>query len=593
MTTAPAAPEAGATLSAMVDGQPEPDEPHFARVPRLELNELLRQLVDRAEDVLSAQNRLGALLGASRMIISDLDLPVVLRHIVEAACQLVHAKYGALGVLAPGGRDLEQFIHVGIDQELADQIGHLPTGKGLLGALIDDPRPVRLVTISDDARSVGFPEHHPPMSSFLGVPVRVRDEVFGNLYLCEAQSGEFTADDEEVVLALAATAGVAIDNARLFAEGVRRQRALEASTAVTRQLLAFEGEEPLAVIADRIRDLADADVVSVVLPSADPGRLLVEVASGLRAEDLLGFTYDLESSLAARAIATGVPVNLPDAMASPDLPVHLTSFIPVGPTMVVPLGTREQPRGALVVGRLQGRHQFLDADVEMATTFANHAALALELADARSHQERVALLEDRDRIARDLHDHVIQRLFAAGLTLQGVGMRVGEPHAQRLSEIVAEIDNTIGQIRTSIFELRGPLGPQTGTLRSRVLALITELSGALPVEPQLRMSGPLDSVVPDDATDDILAVVREALTNAAKHAQATQISVSLTADSKRFDLEVVDNGIGIAGVERRSGLHNLTRRAETHGGTCTVGPAHASSDPDGKGTHLRWTIPLP
>jgi signal transduction histidine kinase len=593
MTNTAACSSDGATLCAMVDGQPVPDEPRFSSVPRLELDELLRQLVDRAEDVLAAQNRLGALLGASRMIIADLDLPVVLRRIVEAACQLVNAKYGALGVLAPGARELEQFIHVGIGPELADEIGHLPTGKGLLGALIDDPRPVRLVNISHDVRSVGFPEHHPPMSSFLGVPLRVRDEVYGNLYLCEAANGEFTADDEEVLLALAATAGVAIDNARLFAEGVRRQRALEASTDVTRQLLAVEGEEPLAVIADRIRDLADADVVSVVLPSSDPGRLLVEVASGLRADDLLGFTYDLESSLAARAIATGVPINLPDATDSPDLPIHLTAFIPVGPTMVVPLGTREHPRGALVVGRLIGRHQFGDADVEMATTFANHAALALELADARSDQERVALLEDRDRIARDLHDHVIQRLFAAGLTLQGIGMRVGDPHAQRLTEIVAEIDNTIGQIRTSIFELRGPLGPQTGTLRSRVLALITELSGALPVEPQLQMSGPLDSVVPDNAIDDILAVVREALTNVAKHAQATHIEVSLTTESNRFDLEVVDDGVGIGDVERRSGLHNLARRAGTHGGSCTVEPAHAGSQSDRKGTHLRWTIPLP
>jgi signal transduction histidine kinase len=172
-------------------------------------------------------------------------------------------------------------------------------------------------------------------------------------------------------------------------------------------------------------------------------------------------------------------------------------------------------------------------------------------------------------------------------------MRVGDPHAQRLTEIVAEIDNTIGQIRTSIFELRGPLGPQTGTLRSRVLALITELSGALPVEPQLQMSGPLDSVVPDNAIDDILAVVREALTNVAKHAQATHIEVSLTTESNRFDLEVVDDGVGIGDVERRSGLHNLARRAGTHGGSCTVEPAHAGSQSDRKGTHLRWTIPLP
>ena len=258
----------------------EPAALGFVDAPRLELDQLLIQLVERAEDVIAAQGRLRGLLAANKMIIGDLTLPVVLRRIVEAARQLVRARYGALGVLAPGG-GLEEFIHVGIDDETARLIGPLPSGKGLLGALIDDPRPVRLRDMSADIRSSGFPPHHPPMSSFLGVPITVRDVVFGNLYLTEAVSGEFSTEDEELVTALAATAGVAIENARLFEKARLRQNWLQASTQVTRQLLSVEGEDPLQLIARRVRQVADADLVTVVLPTADD-MLRVEVAAGYK-----------------------------------------------------------------------------------------------------------------------------------------------------------------------------------------------------------------------------------------------------------------------------------------------------------------------
>lgn len=255
----------------------------FADGPRLELDQLLTQLVSRAEDVMAAQGRLRGLLAANRMIIGELALPVVLRRIVEAACRLVNARYGALGVLAPDS-GLQEFIYVGIDDETAARIGPLPSGKGLLGALIDDPRPIRLRTMSDDLRSVGFPPEHPPMSSFLGVPVRVRDEVFGNLYLTEASSGQFSAEDEELVTALAATAGIAIENARLFARAEQRQNWLQASAQITQQLLSAEGEDPLQLIARQTREVADADIVTVVLPTANPERLMVEVAAGAEAD---------------------------------------------------------------------------------------------------------------------------------------------------------------------------------------------------------------------------------------------------------------------------------------------------------------------
>jgi signal transduction histidine kinase len=571
--------------------------------PRLELDELLVQLIDRAQDVMSAHERLGGLLAANTMIIGDLTLPVVLRRIVEAACQLVDARYGALGVIAPGGGSLEAFIHVGVDDATAAQIGHLPSGKGLLGALLDDPVPIRTKVIADDVRSVGFPAHHPPMSSFLGVPVRVRNEVYGNLYLTEARAGEFTADDEELVTALAATAGVAIDNARLFEQGERRQQWLQASMQITRQLLAADGEEPLSLIVRKVREIAAADIVTLVLPTPDQSRLMVEVAAGERSDELIGYTYPYANSLAGMAYTSGRAVTITDATAETQVPIHLSEVLPIGPVLALPLVAGTTTRGALVVGRIVGRHVFDDADLDMAMTFANHAALALELADARAHQQRVAVLEDRDRIARDLHDHVIQRLFAAGLTLESVsGGLTGVP-AERVGKVVTEIDETIRQIRTSIFKLRGQLGPETGSARSRVLGVIAEVAQLLSSEPRVRFTGPLDSVIPDPVVDDLVAVTREALTNVARHARATAVEVSLTASAGQVSLAVSDNGIGLTDNGRRSGLDNMRIRAEKYGGTFTTEnlpsplstdtPLDTESADDRNGTYLLWTIPLP
>lgn len=406
----------------------------------------------------AAQVLLEVSSGARMLVVGSRALPIVLRRIVEAACELVHARYGALAVIAPGG-GLEEFIHVGIDDDTVARIGHLPEGKGLLGALIDDPRPIRLHQIADDPRSVGFPPHHPAMSSFLGVPIRVRGEVFGNRYLTGHERA-VSAEDEELVAALAATAGVAIENARLFDEARRRQAWLQASTEITRQLLSSKGEEPLQVIARRLPQIADADAVNVVLPTPGGQRLMVEVATGAGADQLTGLTYPIESTVSQLVLENGRPVLIGDIADEHEHTVHLSEFVPVGPLMVLPLVGAQRVRGALVVGRLQSRPRFTAADMEMATTFANHAAVALELADARADRERIVLLEDRDRIARDLHDHVIQRLFGAGLTVESVasGLR-GDARADRLAQVVDDIDETIRQTRTSIFRLRGPLGP--------------------------------------------------------------------------------------------------------------------------------------
>ena len=564
--------------------------------PKLELDQLLKQLIERAQDVVSTQGRLRGLLSANQAIVGNLSLPVLLQRTIEAACELANAQYGALGVIDPAAGGLEQFVHVGIDKATAVRIGHLPEGKGLLGALIDDPRPIRLRTIASDPRSVGFPAGHPPMTSFLGVPIRVRDEVFGNLYLTESQSeaGEFTAEDEVLVSALAATAGVAIENARLYDEARRRQQWLQASTEVSQQLLSTDGEDPLQLIARQARQVANADVVTVVLPTADGQRLIVEVAAGQGADELTAFTFAIENTLIGVAFNSGQPVLVGDINEEPQYTVHLSEVVPVGPVMVLPLGGAERVRGALVIGRLHGRRRFSEADLEMAMTFANHAAVALELADARADQQRIVLLEDRDRIARDLHDHVIQRLFAIGLTVQSVASGLGDDErGARLPRVVSDIDETIRQTRTSIFQLRGPLGPEQGTVRAQLLAVAAEVSPVLGFEPSLRFSGPIDAVVPEPVVDDLVAVLREALTNVARHAHASHVEVDVTTTTKELSMEVADDGVGISANGRSSGLANLRQRAEQHGGSLTLetgtpGP----SQPTNEGTCLRWTIPL-
>ncbi len=537
---------------------------------------------ERAPDV---QDRLSGLLGATRWIVSDLALDAVLRRIVEAARELLHARYAALGVIDPEGRQLEQFIHVGIDADTVARIGELPAGKGLLGALIDDPHPIRLDDLGDDPRSVGFPEHHPPMGSFLGVPITVRDEVFGNLYLTERLEGSFTEDDVELAQALAATAASAIDNARLYEESRRRQEWLQASALTTVRILASTAEDSLALVAETVHRLTAADVVTVVLPTADGLRLTVPVAVGESAGSLMGASYPLEGTLTAEVIASGEPVldNGSEAVGA----VNLRSVMPTGPVMVLPLAGRNAARGTLVVARLAGRPGFRAGDMEMAASFAGQAALALELADARRDFQRVAIFEERDRIARDLHDHVIQQLFAAGMSLQGIGLGLSEPEARRVDQVVDSLDAAIKQIRASIFQLRDHLGPQGLGIRAAVLEVVTEISAGLVADPDVRFSGPVDTVIDSALADDVLAVVREALTNIARHAAAGSVALSLSATSTLLELRVADDGRGIGATTRRSGLANLRRRAEARGGGCEIEELRP-----GVGTVIRWHVPV-
>ena len=561
----------------------------FPDGPKLELDQLIDQLVDVAQGVKQAQGRLRALLRAFETVTEDIGLEQVLRHAAEAARALAGARYCALGVIAHDG-GLERFIQVGLDEEQVARIGDLPQGKGLLGALIADPRPIRLDHLSEDPRSVGFPPGHPPMDSFLGVPIRVHGDVFGNLYLTESIRGGFTAEDEELVRSLALTAGTAISNARLYDESRLQQRWLAASAEINAQLLAADGEDPLAMIARRTADVADADVVTVTLLAPGETSAVIEVAVGVGADMLRGLRFDLAGSFSGEAMADRVPLLYRSASDAGGRATPIAQVIEVGPTMVLPLTNSAAGIGTLTIVRSAGRPAFTGADLSMASAFADSASVAIELAAARADHQRMILLEDRDRIARDLHDHVIQQLFAIGLTLDGLASSLGpdNPASQRLHDRVADIDRTIRQIRTTIFDLRGPLDGTTTGCRQHVLEIASELTAPLGFAPRVAFAGAIDAVLSESLTDDLLAVVREGLTNAAKYAQATAIDVDVARDVGEIIVTITDNGIGVAaaGTASRSGLANLTTRAARRGGSFSV-----AAGPTG-GTQLTWKAPI-
>ncbi len=534
--------------------------------------------------VITVADNLSRLLVANRSILNELSLPRVLLRVVECACELVHAKFAALGVIGADG-SLEKFIHIGMTTDQVAAIGPLPQGRGLLGALIKDPEPIRLADISTDPRFNGFPAHHPPMSSFLGVPIKLRDEVYGNLYLTESVDGEFSQADTDLVVSLAGTAAIAIENARLYGEAQRRQEWMQASTIITRKLLTSTDADALKTIAEQVKVLARADIVAVVLPG-DDGLLRVAVATGQGSAVLTGLTYQGDHTLSLAAMRTGEPIRLTSPWDADELRVHMADFVSVGPVMAIPLIGSSSTRGALVVARAPDAPAFSLAELDMAGTFAGHAAVALELADARVSQDRLNLLEDRDRIARDLHDHVIQRLFAAGLTVQSAISGQTPDTTGKLSRVVDDIDDTIRQIRTSIFALHDSHLNGTSGPRAQLMGVVDDVAATMDTTPRIRFVGPIDSTLGVDLLEDVEAVLRESLTNVSKHANADTVDVVLSTSDGWLVLDVSDDGTGIVDRSTRSGLDNLHRRAEKRTGRFVVTSAAE------KGTQLRWSVPL-
>ncbi|WP_439681440.1 sensor histidine kinase [Embleya sp. MST-111070] len=557
----------------------------------MRLDELLDELQAHVEVVRSARNRVNGLLEAVLTVGSDLDLEIVLRRIVESAASLVDAEYGALGVIGEEER-LSRFLTVGLAPETIREIGPYPTGRGILGLLIRDPRPLRLHNLNEHPESFGFPANHPPMNTFMGVPIRIRDTVFGNLYLTDKRGGaDFDEDDEAVLRTLAAAAGVAIDNARLYDDVRRRERWLAASSDLTRSLLS--GEPPADVLRSftaAIREMADADLVTLAVPvhgSAD-GDLVVEAAAGPLADRVRGLVLSGESTLMGKVFGSGETITRTDLARDPGAVVAHTAEVDLGSAFLLPLGTPDSIRGVLQVANRAERPQLSDAVLRMVTGFADHAALALEIAERRRDAELLTVLQDRDRIARDLHDLAIQRLFATGMTLQSATRFIDHPEAlERVETAVDALDDTIKVIRSTIFSLKAR-NRDTGTgLRARCLREVDTATQTLGFAPTLRVDGLLDTSVPENVATHLIAVLREALANAARHAHANRVEVHVETDDKHVRLRVRDDGVGPpASATRDSGLGNMRERAETLGGTCSFGPA-----PDG-GALVEWRIPL-
>ena len=543
---------------------------------------------EQLEELVAARDQMAQLLRVAIEIGSDLELDATLHRIISAAMSMTGARYGALGVWAPDGT-LASFVHTGMDPETVRRVGQLPVGKGVLGLLRIPSEPLRLDDLTQHPAAVGFPEHHPPMRAFLGVPITIRGAVFGSLYVTDDRPGRtFTEADEITALALASAAAAAIDNAHLFARVRTSARWTDASREMTTALLsgADPHVRPLQLIVERARELTDAEQAILLVPvdtdapAHEVEELVVSASCGLYANEVMGQRVPVAESTTGEVFRTGRPV-LTESFRRP-----IQAFTDVGerPAIVMPLRADDKVLGVIAIARNTAQPAFDPGYLRLVSDFADHAAVALTLAAARDDARELTLVADRERIAHDLHDHVIQRLFSAGMDLQSTMARVHSPAiTERLDKTVDDLQGIIDEIRATIFNLQTP--PGQGGFRQRVQEVVANLTDNRDVATTLRISGPMTAVSPVLA-DHAEAVIVEAISNAVRHSGATTITVDLdVADDIR--IEVIDNGRGVpADNQRRSGLANMARRAEEVAGTCTV-----ASPPTG-GTRVCWTAPL-
>ena len=534
----------------------------------LELDDLLEELRVRAGTARESQDRLSALLDAVVAVSSNLDLADVLHRIVVAACQLVEATYGALGVLGPSGEELVEFVTQGLSESERAAIGPLPRGHGLLGLLITSPHPQRVSDIAEHPDSYGFPPHHPPMTSFLGAPVRIRDEVFGNLYLTDKRSAkEFSEDDEAILVALAAAAGVAIDNARHYDRARTQQLWGEVIHHATQSLFVGQAqEEVLGDVVRRVQELTGARSCTIALTHES---------------DL---TVAASTSPAADGEAPAAPVGSrlldPEVRAALASDGHLAAEGGSGVRAIVPLTLGQAPLGVLLVDWGSGDRS---TELPVLKQFAQSLAVSLEAASAQTERARSELYEDRDRIARDMHDHIIQRLFATGMSLQSASRLSDEPRMRsKLDNAVEELDATIKDIRHTIFALHR--SPGARPLTTEIATICRDAAVTLGFPPELRLSGQTADV-PELFAADLLAVLREALSNVARHAVASAVHVAVTVDEE-VTVVVSDDGHGVPPDVVRSGLDNLSRRAQKRGGSFSVQGRVPT------GTTVTWRVPL-
>lgn len=535
---------------------------------------------DRPDEPVHTQEYVDGLLGAVLSLAEDLSLSAVLHGVAQSACELIGARYGALGVIG-SDQQLSQLVTVGIDPAGATHIGELPTGHGVLGQLILEPRPLRLHDLGEDPLAVGFPANRPPTTTFLGVPVKVRDQIFGHLYLTEKiDGGDFTAEDEDLAVALAAAAGVAIQNARLFEDSNSRQRWLEAGMETSDRLQAKAGSD--AENMDLINEEAlhaSASSLSLIADVARDGSLKCRTSSG---NPLVPCGQELPADLVvAEALASGGSRAVTDPRQVFDQATAKT----LGPVLIAALGDNSHghQNSVLILARPGGGTPYTEADIGSSVLFGSRIGLTLDLLKANQAREANALFTDRDRIAKDLHDLVIQRLFAAGLSIQGLRRTTSDPHSlERIRRVTTELDDCIRQLRDTIYSLQTQ-GQEF--VSSQVLSIVQKAAHATDFVPRVQFSGPVDDAVSEEVLEQLLPVLQESVTNAIKHSGSKDIRVLLTVHEDEVTLTVSDSGRGFEEPERVSGLGNMNDRARRLGGTCGI-----ESTP-GRGTCITWSVP--
>ena len=543
--------------------------------------------MERAERLASAHSRQQEVLDAVMGVAGDLSLPTTLRRIVAAARSLGSAQYAALGVI---GRDqrLVEFIYAGLGEHSAELISSLPCGRGILGLLIQDPRPLRLADVTKHPDFSGFPESHPHMRTFVGVPIGIHGEVFGNLYLADkAGDGEFTAEDEGLLVGLAAAAAAAISNSRMHEETQRRRAWLTVSAGITTTLLSVEPEKAFDVVARGAREASGAELALIQVPAGQDG-VLVEAAIGAGAERLRGRMVPVAGARLYREVTSArqalmIEYGAKDERVTASLAL---TDLSLGPLLAVPLVVDGRSLGMLLIANGPDSPPFTQVDLEMAAGFGTHAVLTLEFSRTRRQAQQLAMFEERERITRDLHGGIIQRLFDAGLTLQGLAPALAGPDVVTLDRAVAELDRTIHDIRATIFSLR--FGEtQTPTLRAQVLDVASSATQTLGYEPYVRVDGGLDRSVPLYLHGHLLAALRESLSNVARHGGSTRAEVTITVTGKGLMLRVCDDGRGAATGAREGALATLRQGALDLGGQLTTSPNR-----EGPGLVLTWQVPL-
>ncbi|MFF8376170.1 GAF domain-containing protein [Streptomyces sp. NPDC015661] len=488
--------------------------------------------------------RLPMLLEAVLSVGTDLELRTTLQHIVDSATELTGARHGALGVVDPERHRLTELFTSGMTEEERQRIGRLPDGRGgLLDLLAQDPGPLRRDDPTAGPRSPGVPTGHPGTRTFLGVPIRVHTQVFGHLRLTEKRGGGFTEEDHALLRVLASQAGIAIGNARLYETARQRERWIEGAAAVTTALLTgAPAENALTTVAEQARILADASAGVVLQPTQEGGMEIVAASTTDDPGDLVGTTIAPGSPVLVQLLG-GEPVFVEDSATDPRMTTHVRSRF--GPSMMLPLQSGGKLIGTLALPRRRGGAPYSAVDRLLASQFASQAALALVLADARHDRERLAVFEDRDRIARDLHDLVVQRLFATEMMLESTRRRAAgsSDENELLGRAVDELDSTIQEVRTTIFALQQPPADAPTSFRGRVLRETGGAAALLGFQPSVHFSGAVDTLVDEETADKLLAVLRGALAAAHRRAGVGAITVEVSAgEGGGARLRVEDDG---------------------------------------------------